>query len=119
MHEHSTLHPLGAGRAVDKVRPVAISVDGLSKDYQPPFGQIRRVFGRSAKPSVTALRSVSFEIQAGEIFGLLGRNGAGKTTLTKIVATLIQPTTGTASVYGYDTVKCERQVRACIGLATA
>jgi len=50
---------------------------------------------------------------------LIGRNGAGKTTLTKIVATLVQPTTGSVSVRGNDSVEHDELVRREIGLATA
>ena len=80
---------------------------------------MRAFFRRSAKEPVEALREVSFEVQAGEIFGLIGRNGAGKTTLTKIVATLVQPTTGSVSVRGDDSVLRDEQVRRQVGLATA
>lgn len=80
---------------------------------------MRAFFRRPAKEPVEALREVSFEVQAGEIFGLIGRNGAGKTTLTKIVATLVQPTTGSVSVRGDDSVLRDEQVRRQIGLATA
>jgi ABC-2 type transport system ATP-binding protein len=71
------------------------------------------------KEPVEALREVSFDVHTGEIFGLIGRNGAGKTTLTKIVATLVQPTTGSVSVLGNDSVAQDEQVRRQIGLATA
>ena len=50
---------------------------------------------------------------------MIGRNGAGKTTLTKIVATLVQPTTGSVSVRGHDSVEQDELVRREIGLATA
>ncbi|HJP95314.1 MAG TPA: ABC transporter ATP-binding protein [Pyrinomonadaceae bacterium] len=98
---------------------VAISIQNLSKTYPVPFKRLREFFRRPAKDPVEALRNVSFEVQTGEIFGLIGRNGAGKTTLTKIVATLVQPTIGTVSVRGHNSVKHDEQVRREIGLATA
>jgi len=98
---------------------VAISIQNLSKTYPVPFKRLRTFFRRPAKEPVEALQNVSFEVQTGEIFGLIGRNGAGKTTLTKIVATLVQPTTGTVSVRGHDSVNQDEQVRRQIGLATA
>ena len=97
----------------------SISIQNLSKTYPVPFKRLRTFFRRPAKDAVEALRNVSFEVQTGEIFGLIGRNGAGKTTLTKIVATLVQPTTGTVAVLGHDSVSDDEQVRREIGLATA
>jgi len=97
----------------------AISIRNLSKTYPIPFRRVRAFFRRPAKEPVEALRDVSFAVKAGEIFGLIGRNGAGKTTLTKIVATLIQPTTGNVSVRGDDSVLRDEQVRRQVGLATA
>lgn len=97
----------------------AISIRNLSKTYPIPFRRLRAFFRRPVKEPVEALRDVSFEVETSEIFGLIGRNGAGKTTLTKIVATLIQPTTGSVSVHGDDSVVHDEQVRRQIGLATA
>ncbi|HEX5603423.1 MAG TPA: ABC transporter ATP-binding protein [Pyrinomonadaceae bacterium] len=97
----------------------AISIRNLSKTYPVPFRRLRAFFRRSVKDPVEALRDVSFEVETGEIFGLIGRNGAGKTTLTKIVATLVQPTTGSVSVHGHDSVSNDEHVRRQIGLATA
>ena len=97
----------------------AISIRNLSKTYPVPFQRLRAFFRRPAKDPVEALRDVSFEVETGEIFGLIGRNGAGKTTLTKIVATLVQPTTGTVSVHDHDSVSDDEHVRRYVGLATA
>jgi ABC-2 type transport system ATP-binding protein len=100
-------------------RAVAVSIRHLSKTYPIQLARLKQFFRRASKPPVEALRDVSFDVRAGEIFGLIGRNGAGKTTLTKIVATLVQPTEGTVKVLGYDSVRDEEKVRAQVGLATA
>ena len=97
----------------------AISIRNLSKTYPVPFRRLRAFFRRPVKEPVEALHEVSFEVNTGEIFGLIGRNGAGKTTLTKIVATLVQPTTGSVSVRGHDSVDDDEHVRREIGLSTA
>jgi ABC-2 type transport system ATP-binding protein len=98
---------------------LAVSIEHLSKTYPVPLTRLRSFFRRPSKPAVEALRDVSFEVREGEIFGLIGRNGAGKTTLTKIVATLVQPTSGTVTVKGYDSVHNDERVRGMVGLATA
>jgi ABC-2 type transport system ATP-binding protein len=100
-------------------RAVAVSIKNLSKTYPVPLAGLKTFFRRSLKPPAEALRDVSLEVQEGEIFGLIGPNGAGKTTLTKIIATLVQPTSGVVSVRGYDSVMDAERVRAQVGLATA
>ena len=99
--------------------PVAITVDRLCQTYLVPFLRLKKLLRRKFKPPVEALRNVSFEIREGEIFGLIGPNGAGKTTLTKIIATLIQPTSGRVAVKGHDTVDDDENVRRFVGLAGA
>ncbi len=64
----------------------------------------------------TAVDSISFSVDEGQIFGLLGPNGAGKTTLIRILSTLLQPTKGTAIVNGNDILKRPTEVRRSIGL---
>jgi ABC-2 type transport system ATP-binding protein len=63
-----------------------------------------------------ALRDLNLEIEKGELFGLLGPNGAGKTTLISILATMLPPSSGTATVCGRDVRREEDAVRACIGI---
>jgi ABC-2 type transport system ATP-binding protein len=98
---------------------VAISIRQLSKTYPVSLLRLKKFFRRKATDPVEALRDVSFDVREGEIFGLIGRNGAGKTTLTKIIATLVQPTSGAVVVRGFDSVRDEEAVRAQLGLATA
>ena len=65
---------------------------------------------------VEAVRGVSFEVAAGEVFGFLGPNGAGKTTTINMLCTLAKPTAGSASVAGHDVVRERDDVRRNIGL---
>lgn len=63
-----------------------------------------------------ALSNVSFETKKGEIFGLLGPNGGGKSTLFRILATMMTPTGGSASIAGYDVVRDAARVRRLVGV---
>jgi len=64
---------------------------------------------------VEAVRGVSFEARAGEIFGLLGPNGAGKTTVLRMLATILKPTDGTALIAGHDVIKDPDSARRSLG----
>lgn len=77
----------------------AVEVLGLGRDFV------------SSGLLVTALDKVDFTVAEGEIVALLGENGAGKTTLTKILATLLLPSRGTARVFGTDITEHPREVR--------
>ena len=64
----------------------------------------------------TAVDHLSFSVAHGEIFGFLGPNGAGKSTTIKMLCTLLRPTSGTATVNGFDVVRQQNEVRASIGI---
>jgi len=63
-----------------------------------------------------AVDNVSFSVRKGEIFGFLGPNGAGKSTTIKMLTTLLNPSSGSAKVCGYDVVKERDEVRGCISI---
>ncbi len=79
-----------------------ISIRNLSKHYGP---------------TVKALDNVSLEVQAGKVTAFLGPNGAGKTTLVRILTTLLAPTSGQATVAGFDVMRDAQDLRSVIGLA--
>ena len=66
--------------------------------------------------SLVAVDDVSFQVRQGEIFGFLGPNGAGKTTTINILCTLLRPTSGTASLNGFDVARQQNEVRRSLGL---
>ncbi|MBU7043686.1 MAG: ABC transporter ATP-binding protein [Theionarchaea archaeon] len=61
--------------------------------------------------TIDALKGISFSVHEGEIFGLIGPNGAGKTTTLRIVSTLLQVTSGTVLVFGFDAEKKPEEIR--------
>jgi ABC-2 type transport system ATP-binding protein len=79
-----------------------------------PAIDVRNVVKRFGE--FTAVKGVSFGVEEGEIFGLLGPNGAGKSTLIRTLTTLIQPSSGTALVNGFDIVTESDRVRRSIGV---
>jgi ABC-2 type transport system ATP-binding protein len=91
--------------------PAPLSLRDLTKSFKKK--RSRRKSDADGKPCgyVTALSSVSIELRRGEIYGLLGPNGCGKSTLVRIVATLLLPDRGAATVFGCDVVHEAQQVR--------
>ena len=83
----------------------AITAEGLVKVY------------RSRKSQVRALDGIDLEVKEGTVLGLLGPNGAGKTTTVRILATLLKPDAGHATVAGFDVVRQADQLRSVIGLS--
>lgn len=78
---------------------MSIEVSNLSKHYNEQ----------------KAVDAISFSVRKGEILGFLGPNGAGKSTTMKMLTAYIPPTSGTATICGYDIVKQELEVKKCIG----
>jgi sodium transport system ATP-binding protein len=77
-------------------------------------------FHDKKRGQISAVENISFSCQPGSIYGLLGANGAGKTTTLRMLATILEPTDGTALVFGHDIVEHPEKVRASIGfLSTA
>jgi daunorubicin resistance ABC transporter ATP-binding subunit len=76
---------------------------------------LRKTF--KGKREVRALDGVSFAVQEGTVFGLLGPNGSGKTTAVRVLTTILRADSGTATVLGYDVQKKAALVRTLIGLA--
>jgi len=77
--------------------------------------ELHKTFVDARGEEVHAVRGVSFEARRGEILGILGPNGAGKTTLLRMLAAIIRPTQGAASVCGFDVVEKPDEVKRRIG----
>ncbi len=90
--------------------PVAVHVDGLKRSFRKRTGWFR------SGEIVDAVRGISFQVPQGTVYGVLGPNGAGKTTTIKMLATLLLPTSGSATINGFDVVRDERRVRAQLGV---
>jgi len=99
----------------------AIEVNNISKNYfsekSGKFAGVGKI--KSTKDEVNSLPNkdlgISFEVEKGEIFGLIGPDGAGKTTLFRILTTLILADSGNAIVDGYDVVKDYKEIRKRVG----
>lgn len=79
---------------------------------------LTKVYMDASEESFTAVDSLSFSASRGEIFGLLGPNGAGKTTVLRMLATILQPTSGTIRVDQADSIQSPEQVRRKLGFVS-
>ena len=106
-------------------QPPAVSVRSLTRVFEPRVrrglrGLLPRFRAEPAEPKrIVAVNDLDLDISPGHCFGLLGPNGAGKTTTVKMLATLLEPTSGSASVAGYDVAHSPRLVRRNIGVLFA
>jgi sodium transport system ATP-binding protein len=80
---------------------------------------LSKTFYDDQRGLVAAVNHISFDCRAGEIFGLLGANGAGKTTTLRMLATILQPTSGRASLLGHDVSTEPEAVRRNLGFFSA
>src|SRR3989442_11270969 len=81
---------------------------------------LTKIFHDRKRGDIRAVDGINFRCQPGQIYGLLGANGAGKTTTLRLLATILQPSDGTAQVAGFDIHKHPEKVRANVGfLSTA
>lgn len=87
------------GRGLGEASGLSINVQHISKSYK----------------DVQAVRDISFEVQKGELFGLIGPDGAGKTTLMRILMTLLIQDEGKATMGGFDVIKDYKQIRKMVG----
>ena len=94
----------------------AVAVTGLTKHF--PLITLRNLFTGTWREGVWALKEVNFELFPGEVLFILGPNGSGKTTLIKLIATLLAPTEGRISVYGFDAARFPLPVKQRLGYIT-
>jgi lipopolysaccharide transport system ATP-binding protein len=74
--------------------------EALSGAVKAPLNRLRGSNGHGAQQTKWALRDVGFEVEPGEVIGIIGRNGAGKSTLLKVLSRITEPTTGRVELYG-------------------
>ena len=89
---------------------IPLDVKSLSKSFEGG----RTFPWQAVKEPVVAVSDVSFQIERGEIYGLIGANGSGKSTLVRMFSTLLTPDAGSVSVFGFDVQRDELQVRRLI-----
>jgi sodium transport system ATP-binding protein len=93
----------------------AILVENIEKVFPPAYVGFRAFLSPFSRPTQRALQAVSFHVEKGESFAILGANGAGKSTLLRILTTLLLPTEGRAEISGYDVIEKPISVRRSVG----
>ena len=80
---------------------------------------LTKILRDKKRGEIRAADDITFRVEPGQIYGLLGANGAGKTTTLRLLATLLQPTSGSATIAGFDVVRDAQKVRANVGFLAA
>jgi len=95
----------------------AVEVTGLTKVFEKGRRTISQRLRRQPdrREAFVAVNGIDLRVERGEIFGVLGPNGAGKTTTLRMLATLLEPTSGEAKVLGIDVTTHPREIRANLG----
>ena len=110
----SAIAPARSEPAPDLDRPLVVR--GLTKTFTAGF---RTPWSKKPRPRVRAIRDVSFSVEAGTVYGLIGANGSGKSTLIRALSTLVLSDAGEVRVFGYDVVADSMRVRQLINRVSA
>ena len=97
----------------------ALEVRELTKEFRRVAAQFPRRASRQGRRDRPALENVSFRVEAGEIYGVIGANGSGKSTLVRILATLLLPDHGDVRVFGHDALHDPSSVRQLLNRVSA
>src|SRR6476646_9635822 len=91
----SKQYTIGTGAA-----PYGTLRESIVQTVRAPLRQLREGNGQRNAETIWALKDLAFEVEPGEVVGIIGRNGAGKSTLLKVLSRITEPTTGHAALYG-------------------
>ncbi len=94
-----------------------LTVHNLVKAF--PLSKKQQKIEQTGSATKIAVNDLTFSLQKGEMFGLLGTNGAGKTTTLRMIATLIKPNSGSITLEGVDAVRHPAEIRSKIGFLTS
>ena len=97
--------------AIREMKQPAVEMRGITKRFPVSNRAAGLAFWRRERKEKIALDDVDLEVPSGHITGILGANGSGKSTLVRILATLLEPDRGTATVFGWDVISEADQVR--------
>lgn len=105
------------------MQSIAVEANAVTKVFGGGPSMLERLFprknGRAKVAAFKALDGVSFAVERGEIYGIIGANGSGKSTLVRILSTLLLPDAGAVRIFGHDALREAMRVRALINRVSA